>query len=188
MKKLALLALFAGTFAFGQTKKVVASDIHWWGYKLAKTEASSHNGTLNLKSGNIILKNNNVVGGTFVLDMNSINATDLSGEGQAKLNGHLKNGDFFEVDKFPTAVYKITSVKRNGNKDFAYTIHGNLTVKGKTNPVSFPAKISVNKGVISIVSDKFSWDRQKFDVAYKSAMQDVVIKDDVDMTIRVSAK
>lgn len=188
MKKLALLAVFAGTFAFGQTKKVVSSDIQWWGYKLAKTEASSHNGTLNVKSGTVVLKKNNVVGGTFVLDMNSINATDLSGEAQANLNGHLKNGDFFEVEKYPTAVYKITSVKRNGKKDFPYTINGNLTVKGKTNPVSFPAKISVNKGIVSIVSNKFTWDRQKFDVAYKSAMQDVVVKDDIDMTISVSAK
>jgi hypothetical protein len=48
----------------------------------------------------MVMKGNQVVGGSFVLDMTSINATDLSGEYQQKLNGHLKNGDFFEVEKF----------------------------------------------------------------------------------------
>jgi polyisoprenoid-binding protein YceI len=78
--------------------------------KLQK-QASSHDGTVNVKSGNLVLKNGAVVGGEFVLDMTTINSTDLSGEYQGKLNGHLKNGDFFEVEKFPTATYKITSVK-----------------------------------------------------------------------------
>lgn len=188
MKKLLLLAVLAGGLAFGQTKKVTSSDVHWWGYKIAKTEASSHDGTVNVKSGNIVLKNGAVVGGTFVLDMTSINATDLSGEYQGKLNGHLKNGDFFEVEKYPTATYKITSVKKNANKNYNFVVNGNLTVKGKTNAVSFPAKITSNKGVITLESDKFSFDRQKFDVAYKSTMQDVMVKDDVDMKIKVSAK
>lgn len=188
MKKLALLALFAAGFAFGQTKKVISSDIHWWGYKVAKTDASSHDGTVNLKSGAIVMNGKNIVGGTFVLDMNSITATDVTGERQTKLNEHLKNGDFFEVEKYPTAVYKITSVKKNSNSEYGYTVNGNLTVKGKTNAVSFPANITENKGVVTIQSDKFSWDRQKFDVAYKSSMKDVVVKDDVDMTIKVTAK
>ena len=54
--------------------------------------------------------------------------------------------------------------------------------------VSFPAKIQFSKGVVSIVSNKFSFDRQKFDVAYKSAMQDVLVKDDIDMLVKVTAK
>ncbi|MDO4224571.1 MAG: YceI family protein, partial [Bergeyella zoohelcum] len=172
----------------GQNKKVVSSDVHWWGYKVAKTAASSHEGSIKVQSGDIIMKGNNIIGGTFVLDMNSINATDVSGEAQQNLNGHLKNGDFFEVEKYPTAVYKITSIKKSKNKNFNYIVNGNLTVKGKTNAVSFPAKITNNNGVVSIVSDKFSWDRQKFDVTYSSTMKDVVIKDDIDMTVSVSAK
>lgn len=188
MKKLALLAVLVGGLAFGQSKKLVASDVHWWGYKIAKTEASSHDGTVNVKSGNIVMKGNQVVGGSFVLDMTSINATDLSGEYQTKLNGHLKNGDFFEVDKYPTATYTITSVKKNSDKIYNYIVNGNLTVKGKTHAVSFPAKISYSKGVVSLVSNKFSFDRQQFDVAYKAAMQDVLVKDDIDMLVKVTAK
>lgn len=188
MKNLVLAALLAGGLAFGQSKKVTDSKVQWWGYKLAKTEASSHNGYVNVKSGDVIMKGNNIIGGTFHLDMNSINAIDLTGEYQTKLNNHLKNGDFFETDKFPTATYKITAVKKNANKAFPYMIMGNLTAKGKTNPVSFPAKISLNNGVLNIVSDKFSFDRQKFGIAYASAMKDVVVKDEIDMIINVTAK
>jgi polyisoprenoid-binding protein YceI len=188
MKKIFLLAVLAGGLAFGQSKKVVASDVHWWGYKVAKSEASSHEGTVKVKSGNMVMKGNELAGGAFVLDMTSINSTDLSGEYQGKLNGHLKTGDFFEVEKFPTASFKITSVKKNSDKVYSYTVNGDLTVKGKTNPISFPAKISYSKGVVSLVSNKFSFDRQKFDVAYKSTMQDVFVKDDIDMIVKVTAK
>lgn len=188
MKKLALFALVIGNLAFGQTKKVVGSQVNWWGYKIAKTEASSHNGTVNLKSGNIVMKGNQVVGGTFVLDMTSLTSTDLTGEYQTKLNNHLKTGDFFEVEKHPTANYTITSVKKNNDKIYNYIVNGNLTVKGKTNPVSFPAKIAYSKGVVSLVSNKFTFDRQKFDIAYASTMQDVLVKDDIDMLVKVTAK
>ena len=188
MKKLALLAVLTGTLAFGQAKKVVSSNIQWWGYKLAKTQASSHTGTLGVKSGNIVMKGNQVVGGSFVFDMNTINTTDLSGEYKTKLDNHLKNGDFFEVDKHPTASYKNTSVKKNNDKKNNYLVTGNLTIKGKTNVVSFPASITNNKGLVTIASNKFAWDRQKFDVSYKISMQDVLLKDDIDMQISVSAK
>ena len=188
MKKLALLAVLVGGLAFGQSKKVVASDVHWWGYKIAKTEASSHDGTVKVKSGNVVMKGNQVVGGTFVLDMTTINATDLSGEYQTKLNNHLKNGDFFEVDTYPTATYTITSLKKNKDKVYNYIVNGNLTVKGKTKAVSFPAKITYSKGVVNLVSDKFSFDRQQFDVAYKAAMKDVLVKDEIDMLVKVTAK
>jgi len=188
MKKILLLAVLASGLAFGQTKKVVSSDVHWWGYKVVKSEAGAHDGTVKVKSGNIVLKGNQVVGGTFVLDMNSINATDLSGEGQTKLNAHLKNGDFFEVEKFPTATFKITSVKKNDDKVYTSLVNGNLTVKGKTSAISFPAKITNNKGVITLESDKFTIDRQKFDVVYQSSMKDAIIKDEIDMTVKVSAK
>ena len=188
MKKIFLLTVLACGLAFGQSKKVVSSDVHWWGYKVAKSEASSHDGTVKVKSGNMVMKGNQLVGGSFVLDMTSINATDLSGEYQGKLNGHLKDGDFFEVEKFPTASFKITSVKKNNNKAYPHLITGDLTVKGKTSPVSFPAKITYSNGVVNLESSKFSFDRQKYNVAYKSSMKDVFVKDDIDMLVKVSAK
>ena len=51
------------------------------GYKIAKTEASSR-WNCKRENGTVVLKKNALVGGTFVLDMTSINATDLQGEYQ----------------------------------------------------------------------------------------------------------
>lgn len=188
MKNLWIALLLVGTAATAQVKKVTSSDIQWWGYKIAKTEASSHNGTIKLKSGSVVLKKNEIAAATFVLDMTSINATDLSGEYQQKLNAHLKNGDFFETDKYPTAIYRITSVKKNKDGNYNSTVYGNLTAKDKTNPVSFPANVSIKDGVVTINSAKFSFDRQKFNIAYKASGKDVVIKDDVDLQVNITAK
>lgn len=187
MRLLMVFAVLISGIFTAQTKKVTASDIHWWGYKIAKTKASSHDGTLSLRDGQIQLKNNKVVGGIFVLDMTSINATDLTGEAKGNLEHHLKNGDFFEVEKYPTAQYQITSVKGGTKKGFNSTIYGNLTLKGKTAEVSFPANVIVDKTGVSITSDKFSFDRQVFGVTYKAAMRDVVIKDEIDLTVKVIA-
>ena len=187
MKYLLLIDTFFTTFAMSQTKTVTTSNIQWWGYKVAKTDASSHTGTLGLKSGNFILKGKNLVGGTFVFDMNSLTSTDLSGERMEKLNSHLKTGDFFETEKFPSATYVITSVKKNSNANFPYLVNGNLTLKGITKKVSFPAKITLGKLLI-LESEKFSFNRQDFNVQYQSSMKDVVIKNDIDMKINVTAK
>ena len=100
----------------------------------------------------------------------------------------MKNGDFFEVEKFPTATFKITSVKKNDDKAYTSLVTGNLTVKGKTNAISFPAKITNDKGIVTLESNKFTIDRQKFDVVYQSSMKDAIIKDEIDMTVKVSAK
>ena len=188
MKNLVFAALLAGGMMFGQSKKVTASNIEWFGYKVVKTEAAAHNGVVNLTAGEVVMKGNNIVGGTFTLDMTSINATDLSGDKQARLNSQLKIGDFFDTEKFPTAVYKITSVKKNNNKAFPFMVFGNLTAKNKTNPVAFPAKISLNNGVLNIVSDKFSFDRKKFGITFSSTAKDIIINDEIDMMINVSAK
>ena len=188
MKNLVAVALLAGGMMFGQSKKVSNSNVQWFGYKLIKTEASTHNGVLNLTAGDVMMKGNNIVGGTFDLDMTSINATDLSGENQARLNNQLKIGDFFDTEKFPSATYKITSVKKNNNKAFPFMIYGNLTAKDKTNPVAFPANITLKNGVLNMVSDKFSFDRKKFGISFTSAAKDIIINDDIDMIINITAK
>ncbi len=187
MKYLLLIATFFTTFAMAQTKTVTTSNIQWWGYKVAKTDASSHTGTLGLKSGNFVMKSKTLVGGTFVFNMNSLTSTDLTGDRMEKLNSHLKTGDFFETEKFPTATYVITSVKKNSNANFPFLVNGNLTLKGITKKVSFPAKITLGKLLI-LESDKFSFNRQDFNVQYQSSMKDVVIKNDIDLKINVTAK
>jgi polyisoprenoid-binding protein YceI len=166
------------------------STLGWVGKKVG----GQHNGTIELKEGTVLVKGGQVVGGTFVADMNTIKDTDLTDAGyNAKLMGHLKSEDFFGVEKNPSATFVITSVKplkgdANGNNA---TVSGNLTIKGKTNPLSFPAKVGVKNGVAA-ASGTATIDRTKYDVKYGStlfgAAADKAIDDNFSLTFNVIAK
>ena len=102
---LTLVALFifgAVTTAFAQEKRIDTgeSSIQWTGYKVT----GQHEGTIDFKGGALEFKDGKLVGGTFTIDMTTINTTDLTGEYKGKLDGHLKSDDFFGVAKFPDAV------------------------------------------------------------------------------------
>ena len=98
---LALVVVLTTATVSAQTKKIdaTASTIEWVGKKVT----GQHNGTVNFKDGALVFKGAKLKGGSFTVNMTSLTATDLSGEYQGKLNGHLKADDFFGTDKFPTA-------------------------------------------------------------------------------------
>ncbi len=164
MKKLKSIALafvaFATLTVSAQTKKIDASKstIEWVGKKVT----GQHNGTVNFKDGAVVLKGNKLAGGSFTVDMTSLTATDLSGEYQGKLNGHLKADDFFGTDKFPTAtlVFKKIGTKSTN----VYNVTADLTIKGITQPVTFDITLSGNTATTS-----FNVDRTKYGIKFKSA-------------------
>jgi polyisoprenoid-binding protein YceI len=166
------------------------STLGWVGKKVG----GQHNGTIALKSGSVQVKGDQLVGGTFIFDMTSIKVDDLKdAEWNGKLVGHLKNDDFFAVEKNPTATFVITSVKplkadAAGNNA---TITGNLTIKGKTNPVSFPAQVGVKNGMAA-ASGVATVDRTKYDVKYGStlfgAAADKAIEDNFTLSFNVISK
>ncbi len=110
-------------------------------------------GTLNVKSGDISIEGGQVTAGNFNIDMTSIKVDPASvteaDKKPADLEAHLKNPDFFNVEKNPVSDFKITSVTdlaeapqdaiAGANK----TVSGNLTFLGKTMNVTFPAKVDV---------------------------------------------
>ena len=85
-----------------------SSVVNWKGFK----PTGEHYGTLELKNGHFNVSDGKVVGGEFQLDMNSIKNLDIPADSEynAKLVSHLKNDDFFGVDKYPTATFKINKV------------------------------------------------------------------------------
>lgn len=156
---------------------VKESQVAWKGHKVT----GSHNGTIALKSGNLEFENNKLVGGDFVIDMTTINTTDLEGGKKGSLDGHLKSDDFFGVAKFPTASLKITKVSSHG-KD-SYSVSGDMTIKGKTNPVSFAMVVKDGKAMASLKVN-----RTKYDVRYGSAaffdnLKDRAISDEFDLDV-----
>lgn len=141
---------------------VTTSVVTWKGTK----PTGAHNGTVALKGGNLEVEGNTVKGGNFIIDMNSINTLDLkAGDGKEDLDGHLKNEDFFNVAKYPTAKFVITSVEE---KDGKLAVTGNLTVKETTKSITIPATVSTTDGVTTFKSDKFNVNRTEFDIKYKS--------------------
>ena len=197
MKKLFLLTLllFSVTVVFAQRKKskgvqvskVETSDIRWWGYKVVKSEATSHTGFVKLKSGKVYFTDKVLTGGDFVINMRSLTNTDLTGEDQQKLTEHLRSSDFFEVKRYPVAKFTITKILPSKNLDYNYLVYGNLTLKGIRRTISFPANIRTNDRFVSFESAKITLDRQKYKVFYKSAVRDYLIKDDIDIQIKMTA-
>lgn len=107
------------------------STIEWHG----KSLSGAHEGLVNFTSGFLNMDHGRITGGSFVVDMRSLHATDLKGEWLDKLNGHLKNDDFFGVDKHPTSKLVFKTVKKIDNH--SYNITADLTIKGHTEEVSF---------------------------------------------------
>jgi polyisoprenoid-binding protein YceI len=168
------------------------STVGWLGKKVT----GQHNGSVQFKDGTVQVRGNQIVGGTFVVDMNSIKVEDLTDAGyNAKLVGHLKADDFFGVDKNPTASFKITklaAIKGAGANDNNVNVTGDLTIKGITKPVTFPAKVGVKDGVAA-ASGTAVIDRTLFDIRYGSksffeSIGDKAIDNNFSLTFNVIAK
>ena len=182
IKNLAILVLVTvSTLSFtavNNDKKEIktdASKVVWKGYKVT----GSHEGTIAIQSGSLIFESDKLTGGEFVIDMTTISNTDLDGGAKGKLEGHLKSDDFFGVESHPTATLVFTGVTPSGKN--AYNVTGDLTIKGKTNPVDFTISIYGNKATASLKVD-----RTKYDVKYGSAsffdgLKDKAIYDEFDL-------
>jgi Uncharacterized conserved protein len=121
--------------------------------------------------------------------MNSLTSVDLQNDAEqlGKLNGHLKSGDFFEVEKFPTASYEITKVTPSAEGDYNTLLDGNLTIKGITKPTQFKANVSVKEGEVSIATEPKDIKREEFGVKFQAPAANGVIKDEVTLQISIKA-
>lgn len=169
-----------------------ASTIKWHGEK----PTGSHHGTIDIAKGSLMVKSNVVEAGKFVIDMKTINDEDLEGEKKENLEAHLmgtvegKEGDFFNVNKYPTATFELSGVEAMGDHTM---VKGNLTIKDKTNHIEFPATVNMDVDKVSIESKPFTIDRTKWGVNYGSKsvydnLGDKFISDDIELTISLVAK
>jgi len=134
------------------------SQVKWFGKKIT----GQHEGTIQLKSGHFELQDDQIVSGNFVVDMQTITNTDLKDEAyNQKLVNHLKSDDFFGVSTFPTADFTVTESSKfmNGKA----TISGEITIKGKTEKITFEV---IRKG--NEYTTQIEIDRSKFNVRYGS--------------------
>ena len=183
--KTALLfaAMTISSVVMSQTVYTIDTDesvIEWKGEKIV---GNGHTGTIQFSEGNLNIKGDNLVGGTFVADMNTIK------EGSERLVGHLKSDDFFSVATYPTAELTITKIGKGKSGEALVT--ANLTIKGKTEVVTFPAILKLD-GDNLLATAELTFDRSKFDVRYGSNsffdnLGDKAIKNEIVVNVKVKA-
>ena len=186
--KLGLLVLVAiiGIQAMpnGNTKKIIdpsKSLIKWEGKKVVY----GHNGTVSIKEGSLLISKGKINGGSFVIDMTSLKCTDIEDQAKnANLIGHLKDADFFDVAKYPTS--KLVIKKIGELKDGVQTITADLTIKDKTNPITFSTSVKTVGGKV-MAGAKFSIDRYGSDSFFDN-LGDKAIKNEINFEVSLVSK
>ena len=176
---------------------VAASNIKW--RATHKGGMAPRFGTLSVQNGTVSLENGKVVAGSFVVDMNSLKVDSASvsekDKKAADLEGHLKNADFFDVPKYPSAKFEITKVvpfdaaKDKSTLEGATDIvSGNLTLKDSTINVTFPAKIVATETEVTVQS-KFSVDRTSWglNMGAEGDAANWMISKDIELEINLKA-
>lgn len=191
---LTALLVLASSAALAATYKVdtQASTVAWKG---SKKLGSFHHGHIGVKEGQIETdKANFIQSGSVVVDMATITNEDLkdSQEYQKKLVGHLSSDDFFDVKKYPTSIFKITSVKPGKDKN-EVIVAGDFTMIGKTNPVELPLTVTTDGDTMTGVG-KLKVDRTRWGLKYgsgnifKELAADKIINDEFELDLKIVAK
>ncbi|CAM1341634.1 YceI family protein [Tenacibaculum aestuarii] len=173
------LTTLSFTTIIKEVKKVNTkeSKVVWKGYKVT----GSHEGTVNLQSGTLNFEEDKLVGGEFTIDMTSIAVTDLSGDYQKKLEGHLKSDDFFGINNHPTSTLVFTKVKAKGKN--SYEVTANLTIKNKTNPVTFEISVYGKKATAALKVDRAKYDVKYGSTSFFDGLKDKAIYDEFDLVV-----
>jgi polyisoprenoid-binding protein YceI len=148
----------------------------------------AHTGYVYISKGELMIENGQLMGGTVEVDMSTIEGDDHRSDNN--LIKHLKDADFFDVKKFPFSTIAITGAAAVNEEN--KNITGNLTIKGITHPVTFPAKMEIKDGVVK-ADGKLVIDRTEWDVRYNSGkfyanLADKTISDSIEFNIKIVAK
>jgi len=156
-------------------------------------------GTLKFKEGLFSFENDNLSGGSFIIDVNSliVDPTSVTEPDKKAINlqNHLKSPDFFEVEKFPVAEFHITSATPfDASKDESilagatHMVSGNLNIKGKEVNITFPAIIHIHETTAD-VQGKFTVDRTTWGLNFgtEGNPADWGVSKDFELDIHVKA-
>jgi polyisoprenoid-binding protein YceI len=179
----------ASSVALGQKYSIDTREtVVTWKGSMVIAAAEEHKGYVYLSKGELMIEKNQLVGGTFEIDMNTIEYGDK--ENKNTPVNHLKSPDYFDVKKFPFATFVITRVTSSNDENMQVT--GNLTIKGVTNEVSFPAKIDLKDGIVK-ANGELMIDRTDWGIRYRSGkfydvVADQIVSDDVEFLMKIVAK
>lgn len=201
----------------GQTLNLdlASTTISWTGYK----PAGKHFGKIPSTGGTLTVAGDQIIGGSFTFDIPGLTIEDMEAgsEFHGKLYGHLQSADFFDAANFPTATFEITGVapfsssdviadKQEFSSEFTpssdsslspsnptHWISGNLTMRGTTKNIKFPAAVSIANGTVAAKAG-FNIDRTQWGLMYgdeaaaTDKAKDQFIYNTVSLVLDVTAK
>ena len=166
----------------------VMSIITWIGSK----PTGKHNGVISIKNGKVALQEDTLAGGEIRIDISSIRVMDIKPdeEGNKKLTDHLLSDDFFDAANFPEGKFEVTGLESYDSsklevkdefitdntpalikefmvEDPTHLISGNLTLRGVTKNITFPAAVKIEPHRVKIEA-KFNIDRTDWNLSYDS--------------------
>ena len=155
------------------------SSVKWIGEKVT----GSHEGTISIKEGHLHFDNNIFTGGNVVIDMSTIECTDLVGEPKSSIEGHLCSDDFFGIKKYPTANLEIVNADKIKYSKNKYKVSAILEIKSIKNNIEFEVEIDNGLAIVDLVID-----RTKYNVKYGSGsffdnLGDKMIYDDFKLSV-----
>jgi len=169
------------------------SVIRWTGRNLF----NHHSGTVKLGSGRLVLHDGRLIEAAFEVDLESIVCEDLSDPDlHAALIGHLRTGDFFLIDEYPTARFvtgKVEPIAEATPGEPNYQVHGEFTLRGVTRPLQFEAVIEPAPDGKRITGQaQFELDRTEFGSIYGSGrffrfLGQHVVNDRVHLHLKIHA-
>jgi len=167
--------------------KAAQSNIDWIGRKVT----GAHYGTIDIKEGTFILNDGKLTSGKFIVDTTSIKILDVTDPTTNKqFAGHLASDDFFASERYPEALFVITSAEPDENN--TYNVNGDLTIKGITHPIVFTAACNISANTL-IASGKIIVNRILYEMKFRSGnffkdLGDTLIYDEFELNVRITAK
>lgn len=164
-----------------------SSTVHWSGKKIT---GKTHSGTLGVQSGSISYADGLISSASIVLDMENMLCTDeMDQQSKNSLIGHLQNEDFFNTAEFLTSSFTLSSFTLI--KGESYQVTGELTIKGISHEITFPANVKMSDDSI-IIDAEVVFDRTKWGIHYGSGsifdgLGDNIINDDIALTVHIEA-
>jgi polyisoprenoid-binding protein YceI len=116
------------------------------------------NGSFTALQGSGAIGPDGAVSGTLVIDAASVNT------GQAKRDAHLRTADFFDVAKYPTFQFTVTSADVSASG--AVTFAGNFTAHGQTHPLEVRGQITGFGSDRLTVTGEADLDRSKWGISW----------------------
>lgn len=178
--------------AFGQSDTyrvdVEKSVLSWEGHRFF---GGMHTGNIDLRDGALQVAADKLTGGSFRIDMNSIVVTDVQGDPAERLAAHLKTEDFFDAGNHPVATFRLKHIDYAGDRRAA--IVGDITIRGITQQISFPAEIAINDGKLHAVAAGIRVDRTVHGSQYGSVsfFRDLgrkIVNDEFVLNVELFAK